>query len=75
MNAATGPTGHELKVERVSVRVKAKDLAAQMGVSGSRLSHLEREQYPSAEMVVRYREALVQCENVLHFGAAAAVAS
>lgn len=64
------PSGHDLKVERVSARVKAKHLAAQMGVSGSRVSSLEREEFPSAEMVQRYREALAQCQNVPHAAAA-----
>lgn len=74
VNALAAPTGHALKVERVAARVKAKDLAAQMGVSGSRLSHLEREQYPSPEMVSRYRVALVQCQNLPHVSPSVTVA-
>lgn len=65
-----GPTGHNLKVERVTARVKSKDLAAQMGVSGSRLSAIEREEFPSAEMVRRFRDGLEQCQNVPHAEAA-----
>ena len=54
-------TGLDLKVERTRKRVKATLLAAQMGVSKSRLSAIEREGYPSADIVARYREALATC--------------
>lgn len=60
------PSGHELKVERVSARVKAKHIAEQMGVTPSRVSSIEREQFPSADLVHRYREALGACQNVPH---------
>lgn len=66
MDTVTNPTGHDLKVERVSARVKGISLAAQMGVSGSRIAAIEREQYPSVEVVHRYREALRACQNVPH---------
>lgn len=64
MSNATEPSGLTLKVERVAARVKAVDLAARMGVSPSRLSAIEREQYPSGDIVQRYREALATCKNV-----------
>lgn len=54
-------TGLDLKVERTRRRVKATLLAAEMGVSKSRLSAIEREGYPSAEIVQRYRAALATC--------------
>lgn len=54
-------TGLDLKVERTRKRVKATLLAAQMGVSKSRLSAIEREGYPSADIVARYRSALATC--------------
>lgn len=54
-------TGLDLKVERTRCRVKATILAAEMGVSKSRLSAIEREGYPSAEIVARYRAALATC--------------
>lgn len=54
-------TGLDLKVERTRRRVKATLLAAQMGVSKSRLSAIEREGYPSDEIVARYRIALDTC--------------
>lgn len=59
-------TGHQLKVERVAARVKAKDIAAQMGVSASRVASIEREEFPSVEAVSRYRSALEACQNVPH---------
>lgn len=67
----SGPTGHQLKVERVAARVKGVRLAAQMGVSGSRVAAIEREQYPSTETVRRYREALAACQHVAHVSAEA----
>jgi transcriptional regulator with XRE-family HTH domain len=49
-----------LKVERVSARVKQYRLAEAMGVSTSRVSAIEREEYPSPEIVARYRAAIAQ---------------
>lgn len=54
-------TGLDLKLERVAARVKARDVASAMGVSASRVSLIEREQFPSAEVVRRYREAVATC--------------
>lgn len=71
VDITASPTGHNLKVERVTARVKAKDLASQMGVSGSRIAAIEREQYPSVETVRRYRQAIVLCQNVSHVEAVA----
>lgn len=67
----TAPTGLDLKVERVTARVKQKRLADQMGVDASRVSAIEREQFPSEAMVKRYRDALAQCQNVPHAASAA----
>jgi transcriptional regulator with XRE-family HTH domain len=64
-------TGHQLKVERVAARVKAKDIAAQMGVSPSRIGSIEREEFPSTEAIARYRAALSACQNVPHSSQAA----
>ncbi len=64
MTHDTEPTGLSLKVERVRARVKLKDLAQEMGVSPSRLSAIEREQYPSPDSVRRYRDALGTFQNV-----------
>lgn len=63
MTTNTDPTvsGLGLKVERVTRRVKATLLAEVMGVSKSRVSAIEREQFPSSEMITRYRAALDTC--------------
>lgn len=66
METTTNPTGHDLKVERVSARVKQAALGAHMGVTYSRVAAIEREQFPSAEIVRRYRSALDMCQNVQH---------
>lgn len=58
---ATSPSGLSLKLERVAARLKQNELAAAMGVSPSRLANIEREEYPSAETVRRYRDALSAC--------------
>lgn len=64
MSHTDEPTGLTLKIERVAARVKAKHLAHEMGVSPSRVSTLEREQFPSRESVRAYRAALITCMNV-----------
>jgi len=56
-----GPSGLNLKVERVASRVTARRLAIAMGVSPSRISAIEREQFISDAMVARYRAALATC--------------
>lgn len=66
MDTTAAPTGHDLKVERVSARVKQYELALKMGVSGTRISAIEREQFPSPEIVRRYRVALAECQHVPH---------
>lgn len=55
------PTGLDLKIERMRLRVKARQIAEAMGVSQSRVSLIEREQFPSADVVQRYREAIATC--------------
>jgi len=59
--ADSNVSGLSLKVERVQRRVKANALAAVMGVSKSRVSAIEREGFPSAEIVDRYRAGLDTC--------------
>lgn len=54
-------TGLDLKLERVAARVKARQVAAAMGVSPSRVSLIEREQFPSPDVVRRYRDAVATC--------------
>ena len=70
MSHTDEPTGLTLKVERVAARVKANALAKAMGVSPSRVSSLEREQFPSRDSVRAYRAALATCMNVQHEKAA-----
>ena len=55
------PSGLALKLERVGRRVKARVLATAMGVSASRVTAIEREQFVSPEMAARYRAALDTC--------------
>lgn len=56
-------TGHSLKVTRVTQRVKAVQIATAMGVSKSRVSMIEREQFPSDDMISRYLAALATCAS------------
>jgi len=55
--------GLTLKIERVTADVPVKDVAAQMGISSSRLSRIEDDPSLTARMVVRYREALERCRT------------
>lgn len=66
VDATKAPSGLDLKVARVAARVRQYHIAAQMGVTVSRVSAIEREEFPSAEIVRRYRAALGACQNVLH---------
>jgi transcriptional regulator with XRE-family HTH domain len=66
VDTVTSPTGLDLKVARVAARVKQAELGAHMGVTYSRVAAIEREQFPSAETVRRYRAALEACQNVRH---------
>jgi transcriptional regulator with XRE-family HTH domain len=54
----------ELKLRRVSARVKGRALASEMGVTPSRVSALEREAVVSEVMVSRYLAALATLSNV-----------
>lgn len=57
-------TGNELKVQRVIAKVKAKDLAAQMGIGPWTISKLESAEYVDLETVARYMAALRTCGTV-----------
>lgn len=63
-------TGLTLKLERVGRRVKANRLAIAMGVSPSRINAIEREQFPTADVVARYVAALDTCAASPTSGAA-----
>lgn len=54
-------SGLDLKLERVSKRVRATQIAAVMGVHRSRISNIEREQFITPTMAQRYRDALRTC--------------
>ncbi len=54
-------TGLELKLRRVAADVRSTDLARAMGVSQSRISHIERQRIVSEEAAARYVAALATC--------------
>lgn len=54
-------TGLDLKLERVAERVTGRALARTMGVSSSRIGHVEGSAVVTPEMVARYRAALATC--------------
>jgi transcriptional regulator with XRE-family HTH domain len=56
-------TGLELKVRRISARIKAIELARIMGVSASRVSSIEREAVVSAAAASKYLAALETCRT------------
>lgn len=51
-------TGKDLKLRRVTADVRVKDLAAAMGVSDSRISHIENSRVLTEDTIVRYVTAL-----------------
>lgn len=55
--------GMTLKLERVAADVRLKSVAAQMGVSASRLSRIEDDPNLTERMVARYRLALGRCRT------------
>ena len=59
-------TGLDLKLRRVAARVRNADLAAEMGISSSRVSRIESTQFPSEDMQRRYLEALAALTDVPH---------
>lgn len=58
MSLAPAVTGLELKLQRVALRVKNRELAEAMGVDPSRISAIERQAYVTPETVERYTKAL-----------------
>jgi DNA-binding transcriptional regulator YiaG len=59
----TPTTGLDLKVARVQHRLKAWQIAEAMGVSGSRVSAIEREAVVSEQMAGRYLAAVRTCST------------
>lgn len=63
-------TGMELKLRRIGSRVTGRALAAEMGVTSSRISAIEREAYPTEATVTRYLAALAMLTDVTHVAVA-----
>lgn len=61
MDTTARVTGLDLKVERIRAGLKVKDIAAQMGITPSRLSRIEVDVPVTARMLIRYRDALAKC--------------
>lgn len=57
-------TGLDLKLKRVARRVRVIDLAQVMGVRHSRISQIEAQAVPSADMQQRYLAALATFPDV-----------
>jgi len=56
-------TGLDLKLQRISARVRLGVLADQMGISSSRLSRIEKPEPVTERMVARYTRALNECRT------------
>jgi transcriptional regulator with XRE-family HTH domain len=54
-------SGLDLKLERTAQRVTGRAIARAMGVSSSRIGHVESSAVVTPEMVARYRAALATC--------------
>lgn len=57
-------TGIELKIERVKMRVKAQDLAAEMKVSRATVWMIERSAHVDSDRALQYRAALAELGDV-----------
>jgi plasmid maintenance system antidote protein VapI len=57
----THPDGLTLKLERVAERVTGRALAHAMGVSASRIGHIEASAFVTPETAQRYRASLGTC--------------
>lgn len=58
MTTETRTTGLDLKVRRVRAQLQAKDVAAAMGITSSRLSRIEVDEPVTPRMEKRYLAAL-----------------
>jgi predicted transcriptional regulator len=54
-------TGLELKVRRVAAEVRSKEIAQEMGVDPSRITHIESSRKVTPETQERYLAALATC--------------
>lgn len=57
------PTGLDLKIERIRAGVMVKDIAAEMGITPSRVSRIEVPEPVTDQMLARYRAALGTCRT------------
>ena len=64
-------TGIDLRLKRVALRVTVTDLASAMGVSTSRVSHIETRDKVTPDAERRYLEALATLSTVPTVDAAA----
>lgn len=55
------PDGLTLKLERTAARITGTAIARAMGVSSSRVGHIEASAYVTPETIARYRRALSTC--------------
>lgn len=58
MNGITPTTGLDLKVKRVAADISSTDLALAMGVTISRLSHVEGSRKVTPKAAIKYLDAL-----------------
>lgn len=54
-------SGLDLKLERTALRVTGRAIARTLGVSSSRIGHVEASAVVTPEMVARYRAAIATC--------------
>lgn len=66
------PSGLDLKLERTAKRVKGTEIARAMGVSRSRVGHIEETDLVSPRTAARYRAALATCVEARTSGEAVA---
>lgn len=56
-------TGKDLKIRRIIADVRIKELAQEMGVTGSRVTHIEKQALVSVEATAKYLDALTTCST------------
>lgn len=71
MDTSTEATGLNLKLERVAERLTATAVGREMGVSNSRIGHIEASAFVTVETAARYRAAVATCIKRRTSGSAA----
>lgn len=61
METAAEVSGLTLKLERVASRLTATSIGRAMGVSNSRIGHIESSAFVTPGTVARYRAAIATC--------------